>query len=95
MYPLPSAIQYLRRKHNERNQRRRENGDEPQCRENEGDGYRRHRRGDSRSLGYRGSNEIRFLVRTDYQERTMGEESAKKNRYGKRRNGRTNTDIEG
>ena len=66
-----------------------------QCRENEGDDYRIHRIGDSRWLGYRGSNEIRFLGRADYQGRTMREESAKKNSCGKSRNGRTNTDMEG
>ena len=29
----------------------------PECRENEGDDYMRHRRGDSRWEGYRGSND--------------------------------------
>ena len=42
-----------------------------------------------------GSNEIRFLGSADYQWRTMREGSAKKNSYGKSRNGRTNINIEG
>ena len=67
----------------------------PECREHEGDDYRIHRRGDSRWEGYRGSNEIRFLRNADYQGRTMREGSAKKNRYGKSRNGRTNINMEG
>ena len=67
----------------------------PECRENEGDDYRRHRRGDSGWEGYRGSNEIRFLGSADYQGRTMREGSAKKNSYGKSRNGRTNINLEG
>ena len=65
------------------------------CKENEGDDYRRHRRGDSGWEGYRGSNEIRFLWSADYQGRTMREGSAKKNSYGKSRNGRTNITMEG
>ena len=67
---------------------------ERQCRENKCDDYRRHRRGDSRWEGYRGSNEIRFLGSADYQGRTMREGSAKKNSYGKSRNGRTNINME-
>ena len=69
----------------------------PECRENEGDYYRRHWRGDSGWEGYRGSNEIRFLGSADYQGpgRTMREGSAKKNSYGKNRNGRTNIHMEG
>ena len=56
----------------------------------------RHRRGDSRWEGYyRGSNEFRFLGSADYQGRTMREGSAKKNSYGKSRNGRTNINMEG
>ena len=42
-----------------------------------------------------GSNEIRFRWSVDYQGRTMREESAKKNIYGKCRNGRTNINMEG
>ena len=42
-----------------------------------------------------GSNEIRFLWSADYQGRTMREGSAKKNIYGKCRNGRTNINMEG
>ena len=60
-----------------------------------GGDYRRHRRGDSRWEGYRGSNEIRFLGSADYQGRIMREGSAKKNSYGKSRNGRTNINMEG
>ena len=41
------------------------------------------------------SNENRFLGRADYQGWTMREESAKNNSYGKNRNERTNTDMEG
>ena len=67
----------------------------PECRENEGDDYRRHRRGDSRWEGYIGSNEIRFLGSVDYQGLTMREGSAKKNSYGKSRNGRNNINMEG
>ena len=44
---------------------------------------------------FRGSNEIRFLGSADYQGRTMREGSAKKNSYGKSRNGRTNINMEG
>ena len=66
-----------------------------ECGANEGDDYRRHRRGYSRWEEYRGSNEIRFLVSADYQGRTMREGSAKKNSYGKSRNGRTNINMEG
>ena len=43
----------------------------------------------------RGSNEIRFLGSADCQGRTMREGSAKKNSYGKSRNGRTNINMEG
>ena len=63
--------------------------------EHEGDHYRIHRRGDSGWEGYRCSNEIRFLGSADYQGRTMREGSAKKNSYGKSRNGRTNINMEG
>ena len=63
--------------------------------ENEGDDNRRHRIGDSGWEGFRGSNEIRFLGSADYQGRTMREGSAKKNCYGKSRNGRTNINMEG
>ena len=51
--------------------------------------------GDSGWEGYRGSNQIRFLGSADYQGRTMREGSAKKNSYGKSRNGRTNINAEG
>ena len=54
-----------------------------------------HRRGDSRWEGNKGSNEIRFIGSADYQGRTMRERSAKKNSYGKIRNGRTNINMEG
>ena len=57
--------------------------------------YMRHRRGDSRWKGYRGSNEICFLGNADYRGRTMREGSAKKNSYGTSRNGRTNINMEG
>ena len=67
----------------------------PECMENEVDDYRILRRCDSRWEGYRGSNEICFLGSADYQGRTMREGSAKKNRYGKSRNGRTDINIEG
>ena len=39
--------------------------------------------------------EIRFLGSVDYQGRTMREGCAKKNSYGKSRNGRTNINMEG
>ena len=67
----------------------------PECREHEGDDYRIHRRGDSGWEGYRGSNEIRLRGSADYQGRTMREGSAKKNSYGKSRNGRNNINMEG
>ena len=57
--------------------------------------YMRHRRGDSRWEGYRGSNGICFLGNADYRRRTMREGSVKKNSYGKSRNGRTNINMEG
>ena len=66
-----------------------------ECRENEGGDYRSHRGGDSGWEGYRGSNEICFLGSADYQRRTVREESAKKNSYGKSRSGRTNINMEG
>ena len=62
----------------------------PECRGKEGDEYRRHRRGDSRWEGHRGSNEIRFHGSADYQGRTLREGSAKKNSYV-----RTNINMEG
>ena len=67
----------------------------PECRENEGDDYSGYRRGDSRWEGYRGSNKRCFLGSADYHGRTMREGSAKKNRYGKSRNGRNNINMEG
>ena len=65
------------------------------CMENEGDEFRRHQRGVNRREGYRGCNEIHFLMSADFQGRTMREGSTKKNSYGKSRNGRTNINMEG